>query len=278
MELVDSLSSNTVADSVVKLSLNPLFRRKYSSITDTIDNLPLHETAYREKCLALLLEHCPKPEQKPYYLLGLDCTSYPRPYANTLSDRGYTHSNNATPGQRPVCIGHEYSLLALLPEKPSGGGAPPWIYPLSLERVSTDEVGTDIGLQQLHAVTKVLKDSLCVSVADAAYSSKGHLMKAYAMDNLVYISRLRGNSYLYQPANDTAQAKKNRGHPAWYGAAFKLNDLSTWTEPDETVMVPWKTVKGREWEVHIKGWNALRAKGKKISLCIRFHYGYCRSR
>jgi hypothetical protein len=34
MELVDALSSNLTAESVVELSLNPQFRRGYSSITE----------------------------------------------------------------------------------------------------------------------------------------------------------------------------------------------------------------------------------------------------
>ena len=38
MDLLDALSSNTSADSVVKLSLNPLFRRCYSSVFDVVEN------------------------------------------------------------------------------------------------------------------------------------------------------------------------------------------------------------------------------------------------
>ena len=37
-DLLDALSSNTTARSVVELSLSPFFRREYSSITDGIDN------------------------------------------------------------------------------------------------------------------------------------------------------------------------------------------------------------------------------------------------
>lgn len=37
--LVGSLASNTVADSVVKLSLSPIYHFQYSSITDAISHL-----------------------------------------------------------------------------------------------------------------------------------------------------------------------------------------------------------------------------------------------
>ena len=38
LDLVDALSSNTTAHSVVELSLSPVFRRGYSSVHDAIDN------------------------------------------------------------------------------------------------------------------------------------------------------------------------------------------------------------------------------------------------
>jgi hypothetical protein len=38
LELIDALSSNTQADSVVKLSLNEHFRRTYNSVRDAVSN------------------------------------------------------------------------------------------------------------------------------------------------------------------------------------------------------------------------------------------------
>ncbi|MGB0387359.1 MAG: hypothetical protein ACPGWR_21270, partial [Ardenticatenaceae bacterium] len=38
MELLDALTSNRNAQSVVELSLSPLFRRQYSSVFDAIEN------------------------------------------------------------------------------------------------------------------------------------------------------------------------------------------------------------------------------------------------
>jgi len=37
MDLIDAIASNTAARSVVELSLNPQFRREYSSVYDAID-------------------------------------------------------------------------------------------------------------------------------------------------------------------------------------------------------------------------------------------------
>ncbi len=54
MELIDALSSNTTARSVVELSLSPYFHRHYSSVNDAIDNFfdassPQHSESERRK-------------------------------------------------------------------------------------------------------------------------------------------------------------------------------------------------------------------------------------
>jgi len=44
LNLLDSLCANTLADSVVELSLNVPFERGYSSIADAIDNFAIGAT------------------------------------------------------------------------------------------------------------------------------------------------------------------------------------------------------------------------------------------
>ena len=44
----------------------------------------------------------------------LDCTPNPRPFANKLADRTIVHAPNPAPGNKPICVGHQYSVLALL--------------------------------------------------------------------------------------------------------------------------------------------------------------------
>jgi hypothetical protein len=106
MDLLDALSSNTNADSVVKLSLNPLFRRRYSSVFDVVEHFlspePVKskdekktneaivaaqqkEKEARQGLTKLVGEQCPSPTpERPFRLLGLDCTSGPRPDATKL--------------------------------------------------------------------------------------------------------------------------------------------------------------------------------------------------
>jgi hypothetical protein len=42
MELVDALSGNINAKSVVQLCLNPAFRRRYGSVRDAITQIPIN--------------------------------------------------------------------------------------------------------------------------------------------------------------------------------------------------------------------------------------------
>ena len=56
MDLLDAISSNTSARSVVALSLNTLFRRNYSSVEKSIDQFSASRTTNDEKQQRLKLE------------------------------------------------------------------------------------------------------------------------------------------------------------------------------------------------------------------------------
>ena len=56
MDLLDALCSNATASSVVALSLNPLFRRNYSSVEKSIDQFSASRIIDDEKQQRLKLE------------------------------------------------------------------------------------------------------------------------------------------------------------------------------------------------------------------------------
>ncbi|SEH08105.1 hypothetical protein [Candidatus Venteria ishoeyi] len=125
--LLDSLSGRQRAQSIVELSLESLYERQYSSLYDAVDcfftaKKPDEAAKERqEKALErikILLPILPKPSRHPFWLTGIDATpALPalRPYARTLSDRGVTYHPNPVPGNKPIGVGHSYSVLALLP-------------------------------------------------------------------------------------------------------------------------------------------------------------------
>src|SRR5437867_4171608 len=90
MELVDALCSNGSARSVVEYSLTPCFRRTYTTLYQA-----LAEWTWDARQLARLLAPClPRPRERSFWLLGVDGTPQPRPFAQTLPDRSLVYQPN----------------------------------------------------------------------------------------------------------------------------------------------------------------------------------------
>jgi hypothetical protein len=218
LDLLDALSSNTIARSVVELSLSPFFRREYSSITDGIDSFFQAPSAGEEgeerseceqKLVRLVASYLPPPQKRKFWLFGIDVTPQPRPFAKTLADRTYVYQPNTLKGNKPVNIGHQSSVLAYLPEK--GEQSPPWIVPLNVRRVSSEETKNEAGAEQVKAVLFAeelsFSGELKVLVGDSDYSGRPFLGEVYGdkadeagkkkSDEQVAIVRSAGNRTFY---------------------------------------------------------------------------------
>ncbi len=185
MDLVDAISGNTTAGSPVELSLSPLFRREYSALYKGIQQLSRTtqtestEANKRQKSpietrIQAIAELIPTPKQKPFYLWAIDVTPLPRPYAKTLEERTIIYQPNTVQGNKPINIGHCYSVLTALPEKKETGQIP-WAIPLTVKRVNSSSTGKQVGSQQLN---QILTDEnlpwsnhLSVVVVDSDYSA-----------------------------------------------------------------------------------------------------------
>jgi hypothetical protein len=97
MDLLDALAGNTEANSIVELSLSPLFARSYNSIYKAIKasfNTTNQETNNKvefevevekpNNLIRVVSELIDQPQQRPFYLFATDTTPHPRPYAKTL--------------------------------------------------------------------------------------------------------------------------------------------------------------------------------------------------
>lgn len=279
MELIDALSSNQHANSITGLCLNQPFRRKYGSINDAIVNFNKDpeqikniEIFLRKQCESI-------SPTRPYHLLGVDCTSAPRQYSKTLSDKGIVHKPTATPGNKPITVGHQYSVMGFFPERPVGDKNTPWVLPLSTRRVATNSNGISIGIEQLNSAMSSFKNRLTVNVADSAYSCPKYIEATHQHDNLVLIARLRNNRVLYNKAVPKAKkitGRRERGHELWYGEAFKLNDQSTWRKSDEEVSEKFITRKGKTYTVHIQAWRNILMRQKDGVRLNEFPFGVLR--
>ncbi len=96
IELVDALSSNQIASSVVELSEHPLFRRDYNSLYKGIQAFLPHQNDhnYSQQLNSLLeatSQTIPEPVSRHFKLLGIDTTPYPRQFSPTLADKSFIH-------------------------------------------------------------------------------------------------------------------------------------------------------------------------------------------
>jgi len=274
MDLLDALSSNITAKSAVELSLNPLFRRGYGSIYDGIQQFSRsvgvettaeERRAQEQQLMQLIGSYLPRPQQQKYWLLGVDVTPAPRRFADTLTDRGYVYHPNTIASNKPVTIGHQYSALVLFPEKLQAS-APPWVVPLSLRRVTTQETKRSVGIQQVNLLlndqTLPFHQQLCVQVVDSEYSVVSYLGEMTEHENLVTIARVRSNRVFYQ-IPPPRPASPSRGHPTWYGERFDLKAPDTWKEPDEVIQTIYTNHLGRIYKVQLECWHNLLMTGTR---------------
>jgi hypothetical protein len=269
MELLDSLSSNQQASTVAELSLNPLFRRDYNSLYKGIQEFlpdPTNEKYPQavDNLLSVVSATVPPPVNRSFYLFGLDVTPYPRAYSATLEDKKYIYQPNTIKGNKPINIGHSYSVIAALPER-SQTGLVPWVIPLSGERVASGDKDISVAEKQ---VKKILnhssvpwKDKLSVLVVDSLYSQRGFIGKQDKQDNLVIITRVRSNRIFYRQFCPEDSASKKSGHPRWYGDKFDLKDETTWHLPDEIFQSNFTTKRGKKLNLRISGWKQMLMRG-----------------
>jgi hypothetical protein len=271
--LLDSLSGNTTAQSVVELSLNAPFTRQYSSLHDGVDNLRLRGASAERAPAAtgappmdwvgLIADALPRPAERPFWLLGLDTTPAVRPFAERLADRGVVYYPNPTPGNKPIGVGHRYSVLALLPERSPREA--PWVVPLSCERVPTVKKAREVAVAQVVDVLThprlPLGRELSVEVVDSHYSQATYLSPVGGYNQHVVIARLPVNRTLYRVP--PPGAKPGPGHPRWYGDLVKLSRAETLGPPDDAAELDWYTRQGRRLRVQLHRWQDLLMGGKR---------------
>jgi DDE superfamily endonuclease len=265
MNLVDALSGNKDASSVVQLSLNPLFQRGYASVNSAISNFNTdqHQAISIERCL---IKHCdPISPTRPFRLLVLDCTAAPRKYSKTLADKGIVHAPNVIPGNKPITVGHQYSIVGFLPERNTSNANTPWLLPLSTRRVATNTNSIDVGIEQFNTIIPTLGKDLTVSVGDTAYNNPRFIHGIQQHEDLVHIARLQSNRIIYHtpdPKQPKITGLRQRGHELWYGAVFKLKDASTYGTPDNTCSTSYKTRKNKQFSANGQGWANMLMRDK----------------
>ena len=148
-------------------------------------------------------------------------------------------------GAKPVTLGQGYSTIASIPEAQGS-----WSLPLLHERISSAHTPIETAAAQLRQVCQRLTIRP-VSLWDAEYGCAPFREKTadIACDRLM---RLRFNRVLYgAPATYT-----RIGRPRKHGDKFKLNDPTSWWQPDEE-----QSVEDAKWgQLRLQVWHELHLR------------------
>ena len=217
-ELMDAVMLTRKADSLADLSLCPVFRRKWSSIYECLqDTRP-----QRNKLMKLYIRQIKTQEQR--ILLASDHTTWSRPSARTLKERTYEHYAQGGFGGRPITVGYGYSTLAFIPEVQGS-----WALPLRHDRITSWENPIDIAVWQLKQVCPHLPIR-AISCLDIEYGCAPFIIKT-ADIKVDKIIRLRSNLCLWTAPPPYC----GRGRRRIHGHKFKLLEESTWSEAAQTI-------------------------------------------
>jgi hypothetical protein len=218
-ELTDAILLTHNIKSLAELSLSPVFRRKWPSVYEALQDSRPHRTNLAKLYTKQI------PTQRRLLFAG-DHTPNSRPDAVTLKERTIQHQSTSIAGNKPITIGQGYSTIAWIPED-SGS----WALPLRHERITSWENPIQKAAWQLKQVCKYLTVRP-ITVWDSEYGCAPFLLKTVdiAADILV---RLRSNLCLWGEPG----AYSGQGRPRKHGVKFKLNEPTTHGQAISTLQI-----------------------------------------
>jgi Transposase DDE domain len=244
VDLVDALTVAGHVESPVALSEETPFRRKFSSIFDTLRN---GEFDF-DLLLPALQEYQPanSEELAGCEVNALDCTPNERQEAETLEDRGSLKAQK----EDPVRYGHKYSWIVRLVKWGTS-----WVAPADVRRVDTSLSDSQIGALQVEELD-LRNPKQKVIVADSLYGNHIFLAVFLVVKHAYALVRLRCNLVFYE--RPKPHLKGTKGAPAKHGAKFKLSKPPRSADRTETFLLGEQTVKLQAWQgLHFKKLSAL---------------------
>jgi hypothetical protein len=251
MELTDALSSETAARSLPELSLSPLFRRKWPSLYEALEDGRINEQRWSEVWSRTLL-----PEHTGPVWVSVDSTSIARPESETSPDRGIIYVPNLPDAKRPVSVGWQVSTLMLLPATRSSWGAI-----LSQRRIKSEETAVSVAIEQVEGLRDLLPAGTRL-LADRWYAT-GPFVAACQRLRLGALLRLKRNRKLYRQAPPPVVGK--RGVPRKDGDLFQGSRPETWGEPDAV----WQGSDEQGRPITVQAWQHLHFRqARQVELSV----------
>ena len=244
LDLVDALTVAGHVDSPVALSEETPFRRKFSSIFDTLR----HGEIDFDLLLQALYEYQPDDSEElaGCEVYGLDCTPNEREEAETLEDRQSLKAQK----EDPVRYGHKYSWLVRLVQWGTS-----WVAPVDVRRVDTRLSDSKLGALQVEEAD-LRNPKQKVIVSDSLYGNHIFLAIFLVVKHAYALVRLRSNLVLYE--HPKLHLKGAKGAPAKHGTKFKLSQPSRVPDRTETFLLGKQSVKLQAWQgLHFKKLSGL---------------------
>jgi len=242
-ELMDALLLSGKIECIAELSLNPVFRRKWSSAYQAIE-AGEQSGSWLERSF---IEQVPLEGIQIY---PLDTTMWPHPQARTLAGLVYGSSPTKALKKQSIVQGHQYSLLTWTPETRQS-----WSLSLSNRRLEPDQKAIEVGLEQIKVLCQARKEAwqrvLDVIVADGHYGNHAFFGPLQEL-GCAGLARMRRDRVLY----GSPPAYAGRGRPACHGPRFAFKEPDSWPEPVEMVELDHP----RWGQVRLRRWNNLHAK------------------
>jgi hypothetical protein len=261
MNLLDALTSHGhECRSVTQLSQSPFFERQYSSITDAIADglVDAPWDAIRKLSYDVATAGKLQPTINRFIV---DCTGNRRAFASRLADRTITHYPNPAPGNKPICVGHQYSLVSLLPNDKMANDKH-WLVPLSAQRIKSTEKGNEVGMKQIvqHIKAFGLEDELSISVGDSLYGTLACRTEVSQQPNLVHLFRLNSTRNIFRQPTEASSPK---GRKKEFGAKMPLNKPDSYLPHDRDIEIGQVSKKGKAQTVIIKSWDNMLLRGSR---------------
>ena len=222
-ELMEAALSGPGRATLVRLSLTPLFRRRWPSACDALADGDLDAA----RCRGLVQRYVPARPSSGRPLWAGDGTVWPRPAAVTSPERTFGHRTSPGIPQSGLVPAWEYEWLVQVPEARGS-----WVLPLDVRRRGpTAGTPTAVASQQLRPALagRPPEAPRPVGVYDSGYDPVTFARARLPLDLLV---RLRTRRKFFGPPGPY----RGRGPRPKHGHAFKLWDARTHRPPDRAAV------------------------------------------
>ena len=223
-----ALASSSQIESVVGLSESPLYRRKFSSIYETLSEVEWDVATLLKAELELFKESC--ETLAGYEIYSGDSTFIKRNEAKTLASRVMKRLSNGE-----LAYGHETYWTTRLSNQQSS-----WSGIALVERMAEADTVTSMAAKQMKQLA-TQHDHKKVFVFDAGHGLD--LLQAQReCQNTEVILRVKSHQVFYYPPN-----YKGRGRPPKVGERFKLSDVSKEADSQHTISFKNKSLRISTW-------------------------------